>query len=102
MGVYMAEYDKFRSLSDISGKLFDADGKELKSIRKKEILDVPVTDGESLVTDGRTKEFAFPYTTYPYTVEFEDEMTFRWYFLVARLDPDRSPAGICSEKCLYR
>jgi len=77
---YNNYYDKFHSLSDISGKLFDATGKLLKSIKKKDISDVAVNDGESLITDGRTKKFSFYYKTYPYTVEYEDESGYEGIF----------------------
>ena len=73
--VYVAEYDKFHSISDISGRMFDASGKLLKSIHKKDISDLSVSDGESMISDARTKSFAFYNKNYPYTVEFEDEVT---------------------------
>lgn len=77
---YSNYYDKFRSLSDITGRMFDADGKLLKSIKRKDISDVSVNDEESMVTDARTKRFAFYNKRYPYTVEFEDEMDFNGIF----------------------
>src|SRR5271154_107571 len=40
LAYYINEYDKFHSLSDISGRMFDKDGKLLKSIKKKDISDV--------------------------------------------------------------
>jgi Domain of Unknown Function with PDB structure (DUF3857)/Transglutaminase-like superfamily/Domain of Unknown Function with PDB structure (DUF3858) len=73
-------YDKFHSLSDISGKLFDAAGKVLKSIKKKDISDAALNDGESLITDARIKHFSFYYKTYPYTVEYEDEVGYDGIF----------------------
>lgn len=77
---YSNHYDQFHSLSDISGRMFDSDGKLLKSIRKKDISDVSVSDGESMITDARTKRFAFYNKSYPYTVEFEDERTYDGIF----------------------
>ncbi len=73
---YSGYYDKFRSISDISGALFDANGIKIKSIKKKDIADVSTTDGFSLATDSRAKRFAFYIKNYPYTVEFEDEVEF--------------------------
>jgi len=77
---YSNEYDKFRSLSDISGTMYDANGKSMKSIKKRDIADVSVNDGESMVTDARTKRFAFYNKSYPYTVEFEDERVYDGIF----------------------
>jgi hypothetical protein len=45
------------SLSDISGRLFDADGKVLKSIRKKDISDMSTSDDETILTDTRVKRY---------------------------------------------
>lgn len=77
---YSEEYDNFYMLSDISGKMFDSDGKLIKSIKKKDIADVAVNDGESLISDARKKRFAFYNKKYPYTVEFEDEITLNGIF----------------------
>ena len=38
-------YDKLQDLSDISGTLFDAFGKKIKTVKKKDIADVSVEDG---------------------------------------------------------
>ncbi len=74
LAYYSGYYDKFRSISDISGILFDADGNKIKSIKKRDIMDVSISDGFSIATDARAKQFSFLYKTYPYTVEYEDEV----------------------------
>lgn len=79
---YQNSYDKLQSLEDISGKLFDASGKHLRSIRKKEIADVSSDDNMSLMTDNRIKYFDFHYKQYPYTVEFEDEQVYSGVFFL--------------------
>jgi len=73
---YSNGYDKLRELSDISGNLFDKDGKKLKSVKKKDIEDAPAEDGFSLISDNRYKAHNFFYRQYPYTVEYEDEQTY--------------------------
>ncbi|MBN8838406.1 MAG: DUF3857 domain-containing transglutaminase family protein [Sphingobacteriia bacterium] len=70
---YENYYDKFHTITDISGKLFDANGKLLKSIKKKEVSDLAMKDDESLISDARLKRFSFFNRSYPYTVEFEEE-----------------------------
>lgn len=70
--VYHNMYNKLVSLSDISGALYDANGKKLKSVKKKDILDASYDDDMSLVTDSRYKRHDFYYRQYPYTVEYED------------------------------
>jgi transglutaminase-like putative cysteine protease len=78
--IYSNYYDKFHSLSDVSGTMYDANGKSMKSIRKKDIADVAADDGESLVSDARTKHYIFYNKVYPYTVEFEDELDYSGIF----------------------
>ncbi|MEP6595487.1 MAG: DUF3857 domain-containing protein [Ginsengibacter sp.] len=70
---YVNYYDKLTPLSDISGHLYDAFGKKMRSVKKKDISNTSVDDGFSLLTDNRQKKYSFYCKTYPYTVEFEDE-----------------------------
>lgn len=84
---YHNSYDKLQSLEDISGKLFDASGKHLKSIKKKEISDLSMDDNISLMTDNRVKQFNFYHRQYPYTVEFEDEQVYDGIFYLPTWDP---------------
>ncbi|WP_288072441.1 DUF3857 domain-containing protein [Hydrotalea sp.] len=71
--VYLNTYDQMNMLRDISGTLFDASGKKLKSMKKKDIDDVPVNDNMSLVLDDRRKSYDFFYRSYPYTVVYNNE-----------------------------
>jgi hypothetical protein len=73
LGGYTGWYDKFRSLSSVSGTLYDAAGKEVKHIKKKDMEDRAAYDGESLVLDDRYKEYDFYCRSYPYTVDFDEE-----------------------------
>ncbi len=73
-------YSNLISLNDISGRLFDAEGKLLKSIHKKDISDMSATDDASLLTDARNKKYTFYNKSYPYTVEFEDEQDYNGIF----------------------
>jgi len=73
---YYNLYDNFEKLSEASGKLFDASGKQIKSVKKKEMEDVAYNDNFSLAADGRIKSHNFYYKAYPYTVEYEDEQEY--------------------------
>lgn len=84
---YSNEYTKMISLSDISGKLFDAEGKLIRSIKRKDISDMSVSDDVSLLTDQRSKSFSFHHKTYPYTVEFEDEQVYDGIFFLPKWIP---------------
>jgi len=71
--VFYTYYNKFRNASNIDGSLFDANGKELKSAKKKDIEDLSGSDDESLISDTRYKEHNFYYRNYPYSVEYEED-----------------------------
>ena len=70
---YYNRYDAKSPLYDISGALYDATGKKLKTVKRKDIADVAMQDGFSLMLDDRIKTHNFFYNVYPYTIEYEDE-----------------------------
>jgi transglutaminase-like putative cysteine protease len=79
---YSNDYSQLNSLSDISGHLYNASGKKLKSVKKADIQDEPESDGFSLHQDDRVKKHNFYCNDYPYTVEYEDEQEYKGiYFL---------------------
>ncbi len=79
---YSNNYSSLEGLSDISGNLYDASGKKIQSVKKKDISDVSIADGESLMLDDRIKRHNFYNRQYPYTVEYEDEQQAKGtYFL---------------------
>jgi hypothetical protein len=84
---YSNSYSKLFSLQSIDGTLYDAAGKELKSVKKKDIMDVSYDDDMSLMTDNRLKRHIFYYSTFPYTIQYEDEMEYEGTFFL----PDWSP-----------
>ncbi|HUR66526.1 MAG TPA: DUF3857 domain-containing protein [Chitinophagaceae bacterium] len=65
------DYDKFHSIRSIEGKLFDEKGRELKSVKNKDIKDFSAVSAISLMEDTRVKIHDFYYKVYPYTVEYE-------------------------------
>ena len=82
--LYQNHYDKLQSLENISGRLFDASGKEIKSVKKKDIEDYSAFDNVSLITDNRIKRHHFYYNQYPYTIEYEDEQEVNGIFFLPR------------------
>ncbi|SDD93980.1 DUF3857 domain-containing protein [Niabella drilacis] len=84
-------YDKFRVINDISGTLYDAGGKKLKSVKKKDIQDGSGTDGSSLITDGRYKYHNFYYKQYPYTVAYDIEVELNGIFYFPEWMPQSGP-----------
>ncbi len=72
---YHNSYNNHEPLRDIDGNLYDASGKKLKNVKRKDIQDEAMDDGFSLMTDARIKSHNFYWKNYPYTIEYEDEKT---------------------------
>lgn len=84
---YVNSYSKLFSINDIDGNLYDAAGKKLKSVKKKDISDLSYDDQMSLMTDDRLKVHNFYFRSYPYTVEYEDEVEFDGLFFLPSWKP---------------
>lgn len=74
--VFMEYYDKLRKITSIEGALYDAEGNQIKKMKSKEVMDVSAVNDNNLMDDNRRKVFQFYYKSYPYTVEFEEEIKF--------------------------
>jgi transglutaminase-like putative cysteine protease len=70
---YANSYDKFNLNPVISGRLYDAYGREVRSLKNKDVIDQSNADNSSLINDARIKHYSFYYKVYPYTVEYEEE-----------------------------
>jgi hypothetical protein len=84
---YVNSYSKLHTINEVDGALYDASGKEVKSVKKKDIADRSYDDEMSLMTDARLKQHNFYYTNYPYTVEYEDEEEFNGIFSFPHFSP---------------
>ena len=73
--IYRSFYDKFTTIDYLSGVLYNEKGKELKRAKKKEMQDLSSTDGSSLMQDTRYIRNAFYCSSYPYTVDYEEDDT---------------------------
>ncbi|KAA5536703.1 DUF3857 domain-containing protein [Taibaiella lutea] len=76
-------YNKASSIEDIDATLIDADGKEIQSLKQRDIQDRS-TYGLSFEfnSDQRMKFFSFQYKNYPYTVVFHIEKKLKSTFLI--------------------
>ncbi len=70
---YQSHYDKFSSINNLSGKMFDKWGKQIKHTKKGDWKDYSAYDGFSLLSDARYKTNEFYSAEYPFTVEYEEE-----------------------------
>lgn len=73
LGGYTSWYDRFTSISDISGVLYDSLGRVIRKAKRKDMQDRSAEDGMSLATDDRLLEHNFYYQVYPYTVDYQEE-----------------------------
>lgn len=64
-------YDKFHEIISVEGYLYDADGKQLKKMKFKDLQDFSGVGESSLIEDNRIKHHNFYYKVYPYTIEYE-------------------------------
>lgn len=74
---YHAFYDSFEKLEEAQGRLYDASGKQIKSVKKKDMQDEAYDDHFSLALDSRIKHHNFYWKNYPYTVEYEEEVEYK-------------------------
>src|ERR1051325_3594311 len=73
---FVEYYDKLHSIKNIEGVLFNGDGKELKRLKNKQVIDLTGTDDNNLMDDYRRKYHNFFYKAYPYTVQYEVEIKY--------------------------
>jgi hypothetical protein len=73
-------YDKLTKIKDLSGSVYDANGKLIKKIKNSEIRDQSSFDGFTLYSDDRLKIVDLSQVTYPYTVEFESVVEYKFLY----------------------
>ncbi|WP_130736640.1 DUF3857 domain-containing protein [Flavobacterium sp. J27] len=66
-------YSKSEKINKIEATIYDAFGKELKKIRRKEFIDQSVADGFSLLSDNRVLYLEYTPIQYPFTIVYESE-----------------------------
>lgn len=67
-------YDNNSNITDLSAKIYDALGNEIKKINKSKFVDVSAVDGGTLYSDSRLKYLDYTPISYPYTVHLEYEV----------------------------
>ncbi|GAA4043616.1 DUF3857 domain-containing protein [Flavobacterium chungnamense] len=66
-------YDKSNKVIAIEATIYNAFGKEIKKIKRKDFIDQSVADGFSIYSDDRRIFMDYTPVEYPYTVVFESE-----------------------------
>ncbi|MFH7018940.1 DUF3857 domain-containing protein [Flavobacterium sp. FlaQc-47] len=67
-------YDKSTSVKNIEAIVYDAFGKEIKRIKRKDFKDQSVVGGSTLFSDSRIIYLDYTAISYPFTVEFTSEV----------------------------
>lgn len=84
---FSESYDKLRKIENFEGRLFDANGIKIKTVKKIDIQDLSGTDDGTLADDNRIKAHNFYYKTYPYTIEYETEIEYKGSLIFPRWFP---------------
>jgi transglutaminase-like putative cysteine protease len=88
------QYNLLKKIDDISGNIYDASGKVIKEIRKKDALDMSTYGSGIFHSDSRVLKFNFDHYKYPFTVEYTIEATLNTTFFLP--DWDVQPSKDCA------
>ncbi|SHG71494.1 DUF3857 domain-containing protein [Flavobacterium defluvii] len=67
-------YSKKTSVNNIEATIYDAFGKEIKKIKRKDFKDVSAADGATLASEGRYIYLEYTPISYPYTIVYNSEI----------------------------
>jgi hypothetical protein len=98
-GHLLEGYDKYYTVKKVICNVFNAEGKKIKSYKKKDIDDIAITDVN--IDDIRYKKKEISFGFYPYTVEYTIEAVCNSLFALPNFMPIQDP-GISFEKALLQ
>lgn len=75
-------YDQHRKVTTFTGAVYDAQGALVRKLKKGDIYDRSAVSGFSLYEDSRVKIADLSTGKYPYTVEFEYEVRYKYLFAI--------------------
>lgn len=76
-GELQLSYDKFRTISDFEGTIYDADGEEIRDLRKSDTDDYSAISNYSLYEDARVRSAELYHDKFPYTIEYSYEIRYQ-------------------------
>lgn len=84
-GYLVIFYDQFRSIKKFTATTYDKNGKEVKKLKKSEVVDMSIA--QNSVDDSRIKAADMTYNEYPFTVEFDYEVEYDGLFFYPTFAP---------------
>lgn len=69
-------YNDQNKIASIKGIIYDKNGKEIRKLKKKDVVDMSAVSNISLIEDTRVKYIEALHNEYPFTIEFEYEEKF--------------------------
>ncbi len=75
-------YSKLQKVNEFNGMVYDAGGTVIRKLKKEDIYDQSAISGFSLYEDNRLKAAELGQGTYPYTVEFNYEVAYKFLFFI--------------------
>lgn len=76
LSLFTEHYDKFSEIRQLTGTLYDAQGKIVKKFSGSDFQDYSAISGYSLYESNRVKHFDPDYQIYPFTIEYSFEKRF--------------------------
>ena len=87
-GVDASEYySKSERIKNIEATIFDAFGKEIKKVKKKDFKDYSATNSSTFVSDDRILALSYTPTEYPFTAIIESEVEYKTTAFIPRWLP---------------
>nr|HPH45933.1 DUF3857 domain-containing transglutaminase family protein [Chryseolinea sp.] len=75
-------YDRLSKIIMFKGTVYNAQGELIKKLKTSEIYDQSAYDGFSLYSDNRLKHADLSQGVYPYTIEYEYEIEYKFLFFI--------------------
>ena len=94
-------YDNLRSIVSVEGILYDPSGKVVRKVKKKDLQDYKAGSEGTFFDDSRVKVHNFYQRSYPYTIEYNVEISNRSSMFFPMWAP-RPGAGIAVEKSMMK
>jgi hypothetical protein len=97
-------YSKLIKITDFTASVYNAEGKLIKKLKNKDIIDQSGYDGMSLYSDLRIKHADMSQAVYPYTVEFEYEKEYDYLYAIDEpsiIPDEKISLQLCTYEVIY-